>query len=46
MEEDERLIENEKSRLREEYQETVQHLLAGCQKISKTEYVRRHDNAL
>jgi hypothetical protein len=40
------LIENDKSRLREEYKETVQHLLAGCQKISKTEYVRRHDNAL
>ena len=29
-----------------EYRETVQHLLAGCQKLAGFEYVRRHDNAL
>ena len=33
-------------RLYRETKETVQHLLAGCEKLAGTEYVRRHNNAL
>ena len=28
------------------FKEIVQHLLAGCQKLAGTEYVKRDDNAL
>ena len=40
------LDNQEMCRLCGKFKETVQHLLAGCQKIAATEYVRRHDNAL
>ena len=33
-------------RLCRQYDETVQHLLAGCTVIAETEYVRGHNNAL
>ena len=40
------LISEDCCRLCGEYRETVQHLLAGCQKLAGFEYVRRHDKAL
>ena len=40
------LISEDCCRLCGEYRETVQHLLAGCQKLAGFYYVRRHDNAL
>ena len=40
------LISEDCCRLCGEYRETVQHLLAGCQKLAGSEYVRRHDKAL
>ena len=40
------LVNNNKCRLCGEYRETVQHLLSGCKKLSGTEYIKRHDNAL
>ena len=40
------LINKESCRLRGEYRETAQYLLAGCQKLVGFEYVRRDDSAL
>ena len=40
------MISEDCCRLCGEYRETVQHLLAGCQKLAGFEYVRRHNNAL
>ena len=39
------LSDNDQCRLCQKQKETVQHLLAGCEKLASTEYVRRH-NAL
>ena len=39
-------VESVLCRLCGPYDETVQHLLAGCTVIVGTEYVRRHNNAL
>ena len=41
-----RLSDNDQCRLYRKQKETVQHLLAGCEKLASTEYVRRHNNAL
>ena len=40
------LIEDGKCRLCREEKETVEHLLAGCKKIAKSEYLTRHNRAL
>ena len=40
------LSDNDQCRLCWKQKETVQHLLAGCEKLASTEYVRRHNNAL
>ena len=39
-------VKDKNCRLRGEYSETVEHLLAGCRVIADKEYLRRHDNAL
>ena len=39
-------MDEDKCRLCGAFGETVQHLLAGCKKLARSEYVRRHDNAL
>ena len=39
------LSENDQCRLYRKQNETVQHLLAGCEKLARTDYVRRHNNA-
>lgn len=38
--------EDGKCRLCKKYDETVQHLLAGCEILAGAEYLRRHNNAL
>ena len=40
------LSDNDQCQLFRKQKETVQHLLAGCEKLASTEYVRRHNNAL
>ena len=35
----------EQGRLYNKLKETVQHHLAGCQKLAGTEYFKQHDNA-
>ena len=40
------LIEDNKCRLCDEHQETIQHLLSGCKKLVGSEYVKRHNNTL
>ena len=40
------LSDNDQCRLCPKQKETVQHLLARCEKLASTEYVRRHNNAL
>ena len=39
------LSENDRCRLCRKQNETEQHLLAGCEKLASTDYVRRHNNA-
>ena len=40
------LSDNDQCRLCRKQKETVQHLLASCEKLASTEYVQRHNNAL
>ena len=40
------LVECDKWRLREEYRETVHHLLCECKKLVGTGYVKWHNNTL
>ena len=40
------LSDNDQCQLFRKQKETVQHLLAGCEKLASAEYVRRHNNAL
>ena len=32
-------------RIRGQYQETIDHIVAGCPELAKTEYLHRHDKA-
>ena len=40
------LIEDGRCRLCREFSETVEHLVAGCKTIAKSEYLSRHNRAL
>ena len=40
------LVEDDKCQLCGEHRETVQHILSGCTKLTGSEYVKQHDNAL
>ena len=40
------LVECDKCRLCGEHREIVHHLLSGCKKLVRTEYVKRHNNTL
>ena len=40
------LIENEKCRLCGDFNETLEHLVAGCKTMANSEYLLRHNRAL